>query len=138
MFQREIAANLLHQLASSNKIVVLYGARQVGKTTLLKDLIQSFNGKSKWINGDIKSYQEVLSSQNLTLLKDLVDDADLLIIDEAQNIQDIGINLKILYDEMPNLKIISTGSSSLELANATQETLTGRTSTFKLFPISIG
>jgi hypothetical protein len=137
MFIRLLHAVLLKQLNESNKIVMLYGPRQTGKTTLLKLLVEKFKGAVSWANGDLKNIQEAFSSQNLERLKEMVDDADLLIIDEAQNIPNIGINLKILYDEIPDLKIIATGSSSIELANVTKEALTGRTATFRLYPLSL-
>ena len=122
----------------SNKIILIYGARQVGKTTLVKmllDELPSLNTLS--INADEKKYIDVLSSRDLLKMRSLVDGYELLFIDEAQRIPDIGINLKILHDGLPDLKIIATGSSSLDLASKTREPLTGRIWTFTLFPIAI-
>ena len=79
------------------------------------------------INADEQRYHDVLSSRDLNQLRLLVEGYDLIFIDEAQRIPDIGLNLKILRDGLPQLKIIVTGSSSFELANRTQEPLTGRT-----------
>jgi len=95
----------------------------------LKDKILS-------INGDEKKYHDILSSQDKKELEGLVSGYDIFFLDEAQKIKNIGINLKILIDNFPNLKIIVTGSSSFELKNQIQEALTGRVWTYSLFPIS--
>ena len=110
----------------------------MGKTTLVKALLKKQTGKVLEINADRQLNLEVLSSRDFDKLKGLVSGYDLLFIDEAQRIPDIGINLKILHDSLPDLKIIITGSSSLDLANRVKEPLTGRTWTYKLFPIWIG
>ncbi len=88
------------------------------------------------INADRQPYTEVLSSRDFDKLKGLVSGYDVLFIDEAQRIPDIGINLKILHDALPGLKILVTGSSSLDLANRVKEPLTGRTWTYQLYPVS--
>ncbi len=119
------------------KVIILYGARQVGKTTLVKEIMGQFQGNILEVNADITPFIEPLSSRDLQQLKAMVAGYDLLIIDEAQRIPDIGINLKILYDHLAPLKIIVTGSSSLDLANRVQEPLTGRTHTMQLFPIAV-
>ena len=137
MIARILEESLKDRIKKSNKVLVLYGARQVGKTTLVRRILQDFDFKILEINADRNIYTEVLSSRDLKLLKGLVSGYDLLFIDEAQRIPDIGINLKLLYDEIPDLKIIITGSSSLDLANRVKEPLTGRTWTYRLFPISI-
>lgn len=130
--------NLKAELAeSSNKVLVLYGARQVGKTTLVREVLREFPGRVLEINADNVPFIESLSSRSLDQLKGLVQGYDLLFVDEAQRIPDIGINLKILHDQVPDLKIIATGSSSLDLANRVKEPLTGRTWTFQLYPVSV-
>lgn len=128
--------NIAQELAESNKVLVLHGARQVGKTTLVRELLREYPGKVLEINADHISFLETLSSRNLDRLKGLVQGYDLLFIDEAQRVPDIGINLKLLHDHLPQLKIIVTGSSTLDLANRVKEPLTGRTWTFQLYPIS--
>jgi uncharacterized protein len=135
--QRIHEANILHELKTSNKVLVLYGARQVGKTTLIRQALHTYSGKVLEVNADNLPFVAALSSRRLEALKGLVDGYDLLFIDEAQRIPDIGINLKILHDQVPNLQIIVTGSSSLDLANRVKEPLTGRTWTYQLYPISI-
>ena len=120
------------------KIIVIYGARQVGKTTLVEDILKDNYSDKKilFVDGDTYKYNEILSSRDLEKLTLLVKGIDILFIDEAQKIENIGINLKILYDRFKDLKIIVTGSSSLDLANKIKEPLTGRTYTYHLYPIS--
>jgi predicted AAA+ superfamily ATPase len=132
---------LLSQLANSlqaGKVLVLYGPRQVGKTTLVKELLQTLPLRSKFVNADELLYREVLASQSSQRLGELLGDAAILVIDEAQRVPEIGLNLKILVDTFPHAKIIATGSASFELANKISEPLTGRKLTFNLFPVSYG
>ena len=135
MLHRDMAGILNVALNKGNKIIVLYGARQVGKTTLLKTFAHHY--KMLWINGDLQKYQDVFSKKDVAAYQELFEDNNLIIIDEAQNIPDIGTVLKILYDELPHIRIIATGSSTLDLASKTMEPLTGRSKTIKMFPISI-
>ncbi|WP_167616587.1 ATP-binding protein [Maribellus sediminis] len=137
MIPRAIDIQIINRLENSEKIVVLYGARQVGKTTLVNSILEKRNEKILSINADQLKYREVLSSADLNQLRRLVAGYDLLFIDEAQRVPDIGLNLKILHDNLPQLKIIATGSSSFELANKISEPLTGRIWTYSLFPVSI-
>lgn len=137
MINRLLFSEIKNKLSVSNKIIVLYGARQVGKTTLVQKIIKDLGLKSLSINADEQKYNAVFSERDLNKMLLLVEGYELLFIDEAQRIIDIGINLKILHDAKPNLKIIVTGSSSFELANKTKEALTGRTWTYTLFPISV-
>jgi predicted AAA+ superfamily ATPase len=137
MIERILVKSITDTIQQSSKIVVIYGARQVGKTTLVQEILKQLPYKKISINADILKYNEVFASRDLNKMKELIDQNELLFIDEAQNIKDIGINLKILHDHLPELKIIVTGSSSFELANHITEPLTGRTQTFQLFPISI-
>ena len=137
MIPRYIATNIIQRINQSDKIIVIYGARQVGKTTLIKTILKNDFGKVLEINADQLKYRDILSSADLTQIKRLVSGYDLLFIDEAQQVPDIGLNLKIIKDNVPDLKIIATGSSSFELANKISEPLTGRKWTFTLFPISL-
>jgi uncharacterized protein len=138
MIPRLLLEILAEKLTQPNKVLVLYGARQVGKTTLVKEVLKSYTGRILEINADRHQNTEVLSSRDFDKLKGLVSGYDLLFIDEAQRVPDIGINLKILHDSLPGLKIIVTGSSSLDLADRVREPLTGRTWTYRLFPVSVG
>ncbi len=137
MIGRIIHDSMIKSLMTSNKVALLFGARQVGKTTLVKRILDSIDIDSVSINGDDKRYAEVFSSQDLSKMKEVVGNKMLLFIDEAQNISHIGEGLKLLNDNIPGLKIIATGSSSFELANKTSESLTGRSRTYMLFPISV-
>ena len=120
------------------KVLVLYGPRQVGKTTLAQDLLTISPLKSHFINADELFYREALASQDKQRLKELLGDTKLLIVDEAQRVPNIGLNLKILVDNFPDVHILATGSASFDLANKISEPLTGRKITFTLFPISYG
>ncbi|MEN6436047.1 MAG: ATP-binding protein [Anaerolineaceae bacterium] len=132
---RYLLSHLKEELAPG-RAYVIYGPRQVGKTTLVKQLINSLSLKSKYINADELMYREALSSQSKQMLGDVLGENELLIIDEAQRIPDIGINLKILIDNFPQAYFLVTGSASLTLANKISEPLTGRKLTYNLFPVS--
>lgn len=134
--ERELTRILKDKIHRSNKIQIIYGARQVGKTTLVQSILKELNYKYLEVNADEKLYNEILASRDYDKLKLLISGYDLLFIDEAQRIENIGINLKILYDRFPDLKIIVTGSSSLEISNRMHEPLTGRIWTYKLYPVS--
>lgn len=134
---RSIQKILKDSILKDRKIVILFGARQTGKTTLCNQILDEFSGKILKLNADEIRYSEILSSRDFSRMKLLLDGYDVLFIDEAQRIRDIGINLKIIFDNMPAMKILVTGSSSFELANQVKEPLTGRTSTFKLMPLSL-
>ncbi|KAB7733129.1 AAA family ATPase [Rudanella paleaurantiibacter] len=138
MIPRLLFEEIKSRVLSSNKIIVLYGPRQVGKTTLVRELIRQLPYRALAVNADELPYSNVLSSRDLAQMRLLVEGYELLFIDEAQRIPDVGLNLKILHDALPELKIIATGSSSFELANRTREPLTGRTWTYELYPISVG
>lgn len=135
--KRLLEIPLKKDLLESGKIVVLYGARQTGKTTLSNDLLDGLEGKKLLINADELRYTDVLSSRNFQKMELLLAGHDILCIDEAQRIPEIGINLKIIYDKLPGMKILVTGSSSFELAGKVKEPLTGRTVTHTLFPVSL-
>ena len=119
------------------KIIVLYGARQVGKTCLAEDILKNVRQKVLKLNGDEEKTNRLFSARDLAKMKSAVSGYHVLFIDEAQKIKNIGINLKILYDSQPQLKIIVTGSSSFELASSIHEPLTGRAWTYHLHPIAI-
>ncbi len=118
------------------KVIVLYGPRQVGKTTLVQDMMGGINRRTRFINADELRYRDALASQNRRQLDEVLADAELLIIDEAQRVPNIGLNLKILIDSHPNITILATGSASFELANKISEPLTGRKITFNLYPLA--
>lgn len=127
---------LLEKLLNDSQIVIIYGPRQSGKTTLVQNMLKQTALKSLAINADEAKYLEVLSSRDFNQLQKLVSGYELVFIDEAQRVPDIGINLKILHDNLPDLKILVTGSSSFDLATKINEPLTGRTYTITLYPVS--
>lgn len=133
MINREIIG-LIEKRLGDQKVIVLLGPRQVGKTTLLKKHFSTEN--TLWLNGDDADIRNQLSNQSTTWIKQLVSGHDRLIIDEAQRIENIGVTLKIIHDNLPGIKVIATGSSSFELANQINEPLTGRKWEFRLWPIS--
>lgn len=134
MFEREIYNNLKKTLFKK-KLVIIYGPRQVGKTTLVKKLMQEFNGV-EYLTGDDGETRLVLSKNNLNELQNLFKKTKILVIDEAQKITNIGNTLKLLVDNLADLQVIATGSSSFELANRIREPLTGRYYQFFLYPLS--
>ncbi len=134
MIKRELKEKILNAL-KLKKTVVLLGARQVGKTTLLKDIISN-RRNIKLINGDEPDASEQLTNLSSTRLKAIFGDANTIVIDEAQMIPDIGIILKRIADYLPDVQLFVSGSSALELANSINEPLTGRKLEFKLYPVS--
>jgi hypothetical protein len=135
----KIRRTLLAQLRDSilpGKALVVYGPRQVGKTTLAQELLASLPMRSKFVNADELTYREALASQNRQRLGEVLGEAELLVIDEAQRVPEIGLNLKILVDSFPQAAILATGSASFDLANKVSEPLTGRKLTFSLYPVS--
>ncbi|NMA22345.1 MAG: ATP-binding protein [Spirochaetales bacterium] len=127
--------NAIRKRLSDHKVIVLYGARQTGKTTLLK---QMFKGKEKvlWLNGDESEVRSLLNDQNSQRLAAVIADYTTVVIDEAQRIEHIGLTLKLIHDTMDQVKLICTGSSSFMLARSTSEPLTGRKWEFVLHPFS--
>lgn len=121
-----------------SKVIILIGARQVGKTTLLKKLQKEMNVPSIWLNADETDIlQEIAQATTSTQLRQLFGkDNKLVIIDEAQQIPNIGKKLKLFYDNYPEIQVIATGSSAFELQNETNEPLTGRKREFFLYPLS--
>lgn len=137
MISRYIQKECLEHLANSRKVMLIYGPRQAGKTTLVKSLEMESGLKTLYISADLSQNENLLMQRDLKVYSDFTEGYQLLIIDEAQRVQSIGLVLKIMYDEMPNLKVIATGSSSFDLANSTSEPLTGRKRIFHLLPLSV-
>lgn len=103
----------------------------------MKNIVENSEYKTLFITTDELRYVDVLASRDLRQLRSLVAGYDLLIVDEAQRVPDIGIALKLLADQIPQLKVIATGSSSFDLANQVEEAMTGRIWTYTLYPISL-
>jgi predicted AAA+ superfamily ATPase len=124
------------QAIKPGKAVLLFGARRVGKTVLMKHLIHQFKGKVLLLNGEDYDTQQLLETQSIANYKGLLSGIDLLAIDEAQNIPNIGTKLKLIVDEIEHVCIIATGSSSFDLINKTGEPLVGRAKSYYLTPFS--
>jgi predicted AAA+ superfamily ATPase len=137
MIVRDIEVDLQRKLFQG-KVITLIGARQTGKTTLLKRLFEAYREDALWLNADEYDIQERFKQPTSTQLKALIGNKKLVIIDEAQQITNIGLALKLLIDNYPEIQVIATGSSAFELKNKTNEPLTGRKFEFHLFPISYG
>ena len=134
MIKRSLEKNIELRLQDS-KAIILYGPRQIGKTTLLHQL---FDNKESvlWWNGDEPDLRSLLETATSTSLNSVIGKNKILIIDEAQRIKNIGLCIKLITDNIKDVKVIATGSSSFELANKINEPLTGRKWEFMLFPFS--
>ncbi|MDZ7720054.1 MAG: ATP-binding protein [Balneolaceae bacterium] len=119
------------------KVLIIYGARQVGKTTLVKSFLKKSDLKYQFYTGDDLSFSSDFAKCELQLIEQLVSGIDLLVIDEAQKIKNVGTALKLVVDHFPDKYVIVTGSSSFDLANSTEEPLTGRKNVITLYPISL-
>ncbi len=128
--------NNLKNSVKPGKVVILYGPRRVGKTTLVKKFLENVKEPNIYLNGEDIFVQENLSSQSIVKLKDFIGRAKVVVIDEAHKIPNIGLNLKLIVDNIKNVKIIATGSASFELVQKMGEPLTGRKFTLKLFPLA--
>lgn len=137
LIPRSLSKTVTEKLKTSNKGVVIYGARQVGKTTLSNGIIKNLGLRVLTINGDQNRFLDILTSRDLAKIRSLVEGYELLFIDEAQRIPEIGLSLKIILDNLPALKVLVTGSSSLDLASKVSEPLTGRVWSYQLYPISL-
>jgi predicted AAA+ superfamily ATPase len=126
----------LEAFLKPNKVLMILGPRQVGKTTLMLDYLAGTTLKSKVITGDDITVYKILGSQNLSEIKSFCEGYELVAIDEAHKIPNIGVAMKMMVDHIPGIKIIATGSSSFELAGQTGEPLTGRKTTLLLYCIS--
>jgi predicted AAA+ superfamily ATPase len=121
---------------NKNKIIVIMGARQVGKTTLIKEIEKNLNIKSLWLNGDEPDIRYQLTNVTSTQLKAMIGNNKIVFIDEAQRITNIGLTLKLIAENVKDVQLIVTGSSSFELSNQIKEPLTGRKIEYFLFPLS--
>lgn len=133
-----LAQKLLREKIQENKVLLLYGPRRVGKTTLLTQFIKETQNSTlcKFVNGENKIIQDELGQPSIEALKKFAGDVKILIIDEAQKIPRVGEQLKLMVDHIPGLSIVASGSASFSLAQHVGEPLTGRKKTIQLFPIS--
>ncbi len=135
MIERDITDGLIKRLYKK-KVVIVFGPRQVGKTTLIKEIVKRVNKQALFFNADDFEIKDMFERPSIARLKSIAGDAKLIVIDEAQRIENIGITLKLFCDEFPNLQVIASGSSAFELSDKIKEPLTGRSFEYKLFPLS--
>lgn len=135
MINRVLENRIAHRL-NKGKAIIVMGARQVGKTTLLNKMFKSQEHEIFWFNGDNSDTVALFENMNASRIKALIGNAKTLVIDEAQRISDIGIKLKQIIDQLPGLQVVATGSSSFDLANKVNESLTGRKWEYALYPLS--
>ena len=117
------------------KAIILLGARQVGKTTLMKEICKN-KDEVLWLDADDPDTQLLFENPTSTRLRTIIGSHKILVVDEAQRIKDIGIKLKLISDQIKDVQLVATGSSSFELANQINEPLTGRKWEYQLYPIS--
>jgi uncharacterized protein len=134
--QRRLLPILKEQLFKK-KVLILYGPRQAGKTTLVRELIEPFGADALYIDCEAPANNEMLRTRNTITLFSLVHGKKIVVFDEAQTVRGIGSALKTLFDHHPEVQYIATGSSSFDLANVVSEPLTGRSREFTLYPISL-
>lgn len=130
------ALELINKKLQANKVVVLLGARRVGKTMLVEKIIENLNENFVFLNGDDVETHNLLETQSTSNFKKLLGDTKFLVIDEAQEIPNIGKKLKLMVDTIPDLKVLVTGSSAFEINNQIGEPLVGRMKTINLYPIA--
>ena len=135
MIRRE-QSNFAKARLFKGKALLVFGPRQVGKTTFVQNLIADLNKKTLFLNGDESDVLVLFENPNASKLKNIIGDNEILVIDEAQRISNIGIVIKIIVDQIKTVQVIATGSSSFELANKLNEPLTGRKYELFLFPIA--
>lgn len=119
-----------------NKVLVIYGPRQVGKTTLINEYLKGYSGKVYKSTGENTELRKVLESSDFSQIIPYFNAYDLIVIDEAQRIENIGQGLKIIVDQIKGIRVIATGSSSFDLSNKIGEPLVGRQTILKLYPFS--
>ncbi len=130
---------ILSSLKSSGKIILVLGARQVGKTTIAKDIDKKLEGEGKkvlYLNCDLAEEMSAVNTNSKAVLERLLSRVDVLLIDEAQRLDNPGLTLKIIHDNFPDVRTLATGSSSFDLKNKLSDPLTGRYLDFTLYPFS--
>lgn len=139
MIPRLVQSKVISDLTADTKTVIILGARQVGKTTLVREIEHKFTEKQQkvlYLNCDIEEQKNVINTTSIALLKQLLQNVEVLFIDEAQRLDNPGLTIKIVHDNFPQIKVLVTGSSSFELQNKLSDPLTGRIFNFTLFPLS--
>jgi predicted AAA+ superfamily ATPase len=134
MIQRILESQILDRFYKG-KAILLTGPRQVGKTTLMKSILSRMENVLS-LDGDDPTVIRLLDRPNTEQLRQIISNNMVLFVDESQRIPEIGLTSKIIVDQFPDVQLILSGSSSFDLLNQTQESLTGRKWTFSLWPVS--
>jgi predicted AAA+ superfamily ATPase len=134
MIERILEKQILAKI-NTKKAIILLGPRQVGKTTLLKSLFEH-STEIIWLNADEPDIQAIFANISSKRFEAIIGNKKMIIIDEAQRIPEIGLKMKLITDQLPNIQLIATGSSAFELSNKLNEPLTGRKWEFKMYPVS--
>lgn len=137
MINRDIIKTISSYI-QTGKVVLIYGSRRVGKTVLLQQLTADNSAKNSFMNGESMDTELILANRTISNYRQTFSGTDTLVIDEAQNIPEIGKCLKLIVDEVDGIKILASGSSSFDLQNKAGEPLVGRSTIFRLYPISVG
>ena len=135
MYNRDLLS-VIKDKCFRHKAILILGARQVGKTTLLKQFMQEQTDQVLYLNCDEAITVSLLTNRNIQQLQTLIGTAKIVVIDESQKVDNIGLTLKMIVDNIPDVQVIATGSSAFELRNRLNEPLTGRKYEYRLFPIS--
>lgn len=136
MFIHRMIQESIKKRFFSGKAIVLYGPRQSGKTTLIQALLRTENEAALFLNGDEPDVRELLGRMTSTRLRSILGNKRFLVIDEAQRIPNVGLTAKLAVDQLREVQVIVTGSSSLDVADKTSEPLTGRKYEFTLLPFA--
>ena len=134
MFERTIQSRIIEKMYRG-KAIILVGARQVGKTTLIKEILKG--QKFLFLDADDPSTRNLLQQPTTEQIRTIIGENKCIFLDEAQRIPGIGLTLKIITDQFKNVQVFASGSSSFELGNVLNEPLTGRKWEYELFPISV-
>jgi predicted AAA+ superfamily ATPase len=137
MYIQRALESVLKDALFKNKVIILYGPRQSGKTTLVKRIVEAYAPDVLFIDCEIVRNNELLSRRDAQELFSLVAGYRIVVFDEAQTVRGIGQVLKTLFDHRPDVQYIATGSSSFDLANEVSEPLTGRSREYVLYPLGI-
>ena len=135
MFYRDLQS-VIQDKCFRKKAILILGARQVGKTTLLKQFMRVQTDEVLYLNCDEAMTVSQLTNRNIRQIQMMIGNAKIVVIDEAQKVDNIGVTLKMIVDNFPDVQVIATGSSAFELRNRLNEPLTGRKYEYRLFPIS--
>jgi len=134
--ERILGGKILNYLKTPQKAVLIFGARRVGKTVLINQILKQYGNTALLLNGEDYDAQAMLEERSAANYRRLLAGKEILAVDEAQSVPDIGRKLKLILDEVPGIRVIASGSSSFDLQNTAGEPLVGRSTAFYLTPFS--